>query len=325
MTPEPQLPYSSYGRYLQETFGAKTYKVVVASGLTCPTRDGTLAKRGCAFCDLRGSSSYFGKQGRGASVGEQVRKRLPAIRARYGAEKFLAYFQSYTNTYDDVNELRALYLEALAEPGIVGLCIGTRPDCLPDPVIALLEELGRSHYVSLELGVQSFEDETLLWLERGHDGACSVDALERLRAQAPHVQTCAHLIFGSPTDSPHAARDAALTLGRLGVRGAKLHQLMILEHTILAERWKAEPFPTLDLDQYSAIVQEFVEHLPPAVYLERLCAKASHPGECLAPEWSREHWEPQNRINRWLTDRGCVQGSRYLRACTASAEAASSA
>jgi radical SAM protein (TIGR01212 family) len=149
------LPYTSYNSYLRSVFGGKTYKIVVASGLTCPTRDGTISKKACAFCDLRGSSSYFGKQGRGDDIRAQIQKRLPAIRARFNAEHFLAYFQSYTNTYtDDLPYLRQIYEAALAEPGISGLAIGTRPDCLADPVIDLLEELAQRSYVSLELGCQ---------------------------------------------------------------------------------------------------------------------------------------------------------------------------
>lgn len=299
-----------YSRYLQETFGEKTYKVVVASGLTCPTRDGTLAKRGCAFCDLRGSSSYFGKKGRGDDVGEQIRQRLPGIRDRFGAKKFLAYFQSYTNTYSDIDYLRDIYTAAIEEPGISGICVGTRPDCLPDAVLDLLEEIAQKSYVSLELGVQSFEDETLLWLERGHDGQSSIDALERLRQRAPHVQTCVHLMFGSPTDTKDAPKNAALLLNKLGARGAKLHQLMILEHTILAERWKENPFPALSIEEYSAQVMEFLEHLSPNIYMERLCATATHKEECLAPEWSRDRWEPHNKIRDWLTAHGCIQGGK---------------
>jgi radical SAM protein (TIGR01212 family) len=302
-----------YSRYLQETFGGKTYKVVVASGLTCPTRDGTLAKRGCAFCDLRGSSSYFGKKGRGEDVRDQIRRRLPGIRERFGASHFLAYFQSYTNTYSDIDYLRGLYTSALEEPEIRGLCIGTRPDCLPDAVLDLLEEIAQKSYVSLELGIQSFENETLEWLERGHDGQSSIDALERLRKRAPHVQTCAHFIFGSPTDTPEAPKNAALLLNELGVRGAKLHQLMILEHTILAERWKENPFHALSIEEYSAQVQQFVEHLNPSIYLERLCATATHKDECLAPEWSRDRWEPHNKIREWLEAHGCEQGKLLKR------------
>lgn len=300
----------SYSRYLKETFGGKTYKIVVGSGLTCPTRDGTLAKRGCAFCDLRGSSSFYGKKGRGASVTEQIQSRMPGIRERFGAENFLAYFQSYTNTYSDIGYLREIYEEALAQPGISGLAIGTRPDCIPDPVIDLLEEIASKSYVSLELGVQSFEIPTLEWLERGHDARCSIDALTRLRDRAPHVHTCAHFMFGNPTDSPTAARDAALLLNKLNVKGAKLHQLMVLEHTILAERWKEKPFPTLSIEEYTNIVADFIEHLSPEIYIERLCATATHKEECLAPEWSRDRWEPHNRIRDILVERGCTQGSR---------------
>ena len=304
---ETHYPYS---RYLKDVFGGKTYKIVVASGLTCPTRDGTIAKAGCAFCDLRGSSSYFGKVGRGDDVKDQIRRRLPAIRDRFSAENFLAYFQSYTNTYSDIGYLRQIYEAALSEPGIKGLCIGTRPDCLPDPVIALLEELARTSYVSLELGVQSFENPTLEWLERGHDRESSIQALARMKARAPHVHVCAHLMFGSPTDSPTAPQEAARLLNQAGVRGVKLHQLMILQHTKLAERWLESPFPTLSLEEYGERVIEFVEHLSPAIYLERLCATATHNEECLAPIWSRERWRPHNILRDLLEARDCRQGKR---------------
>ncbi|MBC7691654.1 MAG: TIGR01212 family radical SAM protein [Methylotenera sp.] len=306
---ETHYPYS---RYLEETFGGKTYKIVVASGLTCPTRDGTIAKAGCAFCDIRGSSSYFGKQGRGASVKEQIRSRMPGVEKRFGAKGYLAYFQSYTNTYSDVNYLREIYEAALSEPEISGLCIGTRPDCLPDPVIDLLEELATTHYVSLELGVQSFEDESLLWLERGHDSKCSIDMLAKLRVRAPTVHTCVHLMFGQPTDTEGGPAEAARILNGIGVRGAKLHQLMVLEHTKLADLYRREPFKTLTLEEYTDQVIEFVENLSPSIYIERLSATASHPDECLAPKWSCNRWDPHNKMRDIMTARGCVQGKRLI-------------
>lgn len=305
-----ETTYYPYSRYLQETFGAKTYKVVVASRLTCPTRDGKIAKAGCAFCDLRGSSSYFGKLGRGKDIESQITARLPALQERFGASRFLAYFQSYTNTYADVEYLRGIYEAALSVQGIAGLCVGTRPDCLPDEALALLEEIAQRSYVSLELGVQSFEDPTLLWLDRGHDGQCSIDALTRLRKLAPHVHVCAHLMFGSPPDSPSAARDAALLLSQLGVHGVKLHQLMVLRHTELERRYLESPFPTLSLEEYGEKVAEFVEHLSSKIYIERFCATATHSDECLAPEWSRERWRPHNEIRSILEKRGIRQGSR---------------
>jgi radical SAM protein (TIGR01212 family) len=303
------VEYYPYSQYLSETFGGKTYKVVVSSGLTCPTRDGKLGKGGCAFCDLRGSSSFFGKKGRGADVQEQIRARLPSVKARFGATHFLAYFQSYTNTYTtDIDYLRQLYEAALAEPEIAGLCIGTRPDCLPIPVLELLEELAQRVPISLELGVQSFEDPTLEWLNRGHDGQCSITALQQVKRYAPHVHVCAHFMFGSPTDSPVSAKQAALQINQLGVRGVKLHQLMILEHTDLARRFRENPFPVLTIEQYAERVYDFLSHLSSTIYLERLCATATHSEECLAPEWSRHRWAPHNQLRDILTARHCRQG-----------------
>lgn len=310
--PVQDFSYYAYSQYLQKTFGGKTYKIVVSSGLTCPTRDGSLGKGGCAFCDVRGSSSYFGKQGRGAAVQEQIRARLPAIRDRFHATRFLAYFQSYTNTYSDIDYLRQIYTEALSEPGIQGLCIGTRPDCLPDPVLELLEELAQRSYLSLELGVQSFENPALEWLVRGHDRQSSLTALEKLQRLAPHVHVCVHLIFGSPADSKTAAQDAALILNASGVKGCKLHQLMVLEHSELARRYRQSPFRTLSLNEYADTVEQFLTHLSPEIYIERLCATASHSDECIAPDWSRGRWEPHNRLREILARKKCVQGKLFL-------------
>jgi uncharacterized protein len=305
---EDQTLYYHYSRYLKETFGGKTYKVVVNSGLTCPTRDGSISKGGCTFCDVRGSSSFFGKQGRGGEIKSQIDARLPAMQDRYGSEKHIAYFQSYTNTYSDADYLRGIYTEALSHPGIAGLAIGTRPDCLPDSVIDLLEELAQKYYVSLELGIQSFEDATLEWFIRGHSGECSRDALKKMRERAPHVQTCAHFIFGAPTDSKTVARDTALEMNRSGVRGVKLHQMMVLQHTKLAEMYRENPFPILSVDEYAEIAIEFLEHLDPSIYVERLQAKASHKTELIAPEWAGTHWAPYNRILTMMCERGTYQG-----------------
>ena len=181
----------------------------------------------------------------------------------------------------------------------------------PDETLALLERLGRRKHVSLELGIQSFEDATLEWLDRGHDGRCSIEALERLRRLAPSVHVCAHLIFGSPTDSPGMPEQAARILNESGVKGVKLHQLMVLQHTELARRWKEEgPFPVLSLEDYSARVGRFLEYLDPGIYIERLNALSSHAEECIAPEWSRYRWEPHNFMRQYFAQNGIRQGSR---------------
>lgn len=302
-----------YSEHLRRRLGKPTYKVVVASGLTCPTRDGTIDTGGCAFCDVRGSSSFHGKRARGQAVRDQLALRMPEMAKRFGVEQFVAYFQSYTNTYtDDVDYLRELYSEAIAVPGVVGLAIGTRPDCLAAPVVELLAEFAERTYVSLELGVQSFEDTTLEWLKRGHSGECSIEAISRVRRDAPRVEVSAHLIFGSPTDSASAPEDAARLLSDLGVHGAKLHQLMVLEHTELARRYRSQPFATLSLEEYAERVGRFLDHLDPAIFIERLSALATHTAECIAPEWSRDRWLGHNRLRELLMAQGVAQGRRHV-------------
>ncbi len=281
--------------------------------MSCPTRDGALARGGCRFCDERGSSSHFGAQTLRPDIEAQIAKTLPALQARFGAEHFLAYFQSYTNTYARVEQLRPLYEAALSHPQIRGLCIGTRPDCIPDDVLVLLESLALKSYVSLELGVQSFEDKTLEWLGRGHDAACAFDALERIRRIAPHVSVCVHLMFGSPTDSAQVWQEAAGHLNRFvgaPVNGVKLHQVMILEGTALAVEWKDKPFASPTLEQYCAGLVTFLSQLSPKLYIERLYATASEPEECLAPKWSTKRWDTHNQVARAFESKGLKQGSR---------------
>jgi uncharacterized protein len=308
--------YLSYSEYLKKKLGGKTYKVVVSSGLSCPTRDGLLDQGGCAFCDVRGSSSFFGKVGRGKEIREQIDARLPRIKLRFHSEKFIAYFQSYTNTYSDLAYLREIYDAALSHPEISGLAIGTRPDCLSDEVIDLLEEYAQKTFLTLELGVQSFEDPTLLWLERGHDGECSRDALRRLKLRAPNVDTCVHLMFGSPTDSVGMAEETAQELNRAGVSGVKLHQLMVLQRTKLATRYQENAFKTLTLPEYAEIVERFLAHLNPEIYVERLTATSSHPEECIAPEWSRSRWDTHNQMRDFLAQKRVRQGSALQEAVT---------
>jgi radical SAM protein (TIGR01212 family) len=305
-----ELKYRSYREHLDSIYGEKTYKIVVSSGLTCPTRDGTRAKHGCAFCDVRGSSSFHAKKGRGADVVTQINQRIEPIRKRFNAQKFIAYFQSYTNTYStDLDELRDLYTSAIEHPQISGLSIGTRPDCLSPEILALIESLAKIKPVCLELGVQSLENRTLEWLDRGHDAECSIHAIAQTRALAPSVELSVHLIFGNPTDLPTTPQRTAHLLSTLGVHGVKLHQLMVLENTKLAEWYRAEPFQTVSLTDYAEIVNQFLIHLDPKIYIERLYATATHPEECLAPHWSRERWGTHNKMRNYLAEKNCIQGS----------------
>lgn len=302
------MSHYSYSQYLNETFGGKTYKVVISSGLTCPTRDGKIDSRGCAFCDVRGSSSFHGKKGRGLDIHKQLEMRIPKTRERFNAEKILAYFQSYTNTYSDVGYLEEIYEAALSHPDVSGLCIGTRPDCLSLEIIDLLERISQKKYVSLELGIQSLHDPSLEFLKRGHNAQCSIDALAKLSELAPHVQTCGHLMFGAPMDRPDVGRMTALKLNETNIRGVKLHQLMVLDHTELADWFREKPFPVWSLEQYAEVVRDFIEHLSPSIYIERLYATATHPEECLAPKWSTERWKTHNFFRAYFKEMNVEQG-----------------
>jgi radical SAM protein (TIGR01212 family) len=304
--------FAKYSDYLVKTFGAKTYKVVVSSHFTCPTRDGSVDKKGCAFCDVRGSSSFYGTINRGKSVQEQLLDRIPAIQKRFNAKHFLAYFQSYTNTYGDLDTLKSLISSALQVPGVKGVCIGTRPDCLSDACLAYLNELSQQTAVHLEWGVQSLEDPVLQWLKRGHDAKESWDALARLDLKAPGVHTCVHLMFGAPMESALAARYAAQMISAFGVKGVKLHQLMVLKKTQLAQWYQEKPFSTISLEAYADLVCEFIRYLRSDIYLERLFATATHPEECLAPEWSKQRWHAHNVILKRIKEKKATQAEYLL-------------
>lgn len=300
------LTFLRYSDHLKDRFGKRVYKAVVSSKLTCPTRDGSISKSGCAFCDVRGSSSFYGKQGRGGEIRTQLEKKLAPLKARFQADAVLAYFQSYTNTYGEVEYLRSIYTEALSVPGVVGLSIGTRPDCLPNSVIDLLHEISKSHYVCLELGVQSICNKTLEWLDRGHTVECSQDAIGRLKSGAPGVEVSVHFMFGAPTEDALLARKTAEWCNHWGVDGVKLHQLMVLENTELAKRYRNQPFQTLSMEEYAQRLEQFLSVLRPNCFVERLYATASHPDECIAPVWSRDRWAPHNFFRDYLQNHDAV-------------------
>ncbi len=293
--------YTSYSSHVKRKLGGKAYKVVVSTGFTCPTRDGTLMKNGCAFCDVRGSSSFHAKKGRGDEVKKQIDSRFEAIKKRFNAEKLIAYFQSYTNTYtDDLGELKELYLAAIEHPEIHALSIGTRPDCLSQPILELIESLTKIKPVILELGVQSLENRSLEWLARGHTAEQSLNAIQEIKTFAPNVELSVHLMFGMPTDLPTTPQRTAEILSRYPVDGVKLHQLMVLENTGLAERYKRQPFGLVTLDEYTDIIRRFITHLSPSIYIERLYATATHPEECIGPDWSTERWKTHNTLRKGI-------------------------
>ncbi len=314
-------PYFTYSDSLIRRYGAKTYKITLSGGQTCPTRDGTFGPRkgwgGCSFCDVHGSASYFSNLRREMPVRLQLDAAAGAIRKRFKAEKFVAYFQSYTTTHQEIEEFKHRYDEAVAYPGVVRLAVGTRPDCLPEEILALLGTYLDRVDVQLELGVQSLQDEVLEWFDRGHDAACAIDGLERALAAAarfraqglPHeLDVSAHLIIGAPMETDEDLIRMAQRLNAVGVQGVKLHHLHVLKKTKLERKFKAGEFPLLEMEEYFARAAVFLRHLDPGIVVHRTHGLAPHPEELVGPAWSAQKIHPVEQFKRWMQERGWRQG-----------------
>ena len=297
--------YYSLNRYLRETFGEKVYKLALDGGMTCPNRDGTISTGGCIFCSAGGSGDFA--EGRCASVAEQIEKARARVRKKTDAAKFIAYFQSYTNTYAPVEYLEALFSEAMAQECVVALSIGTRPDCLPDEVIALLSRLNKIKPVWVELGLQTIHEETARYIRRGYPLSVYEDALVRLKAAGITVIT--HVILGLPGES----REMMLaTIDYLGGEhrpdGVKLQLLHVLEGTDLAEDWRAGKFACMEMDEYFDLLCDCLSRLPTDMVIHRLTGDGPK-RSLLAPLWTADKKRVLNELNRTLENRKISQGS----------------
>lgn len=304
----------TFGRHVLRRYGERVHKLAIHAGFTCPNRDGTRGIGGCTFCN---NASFSPNARRPPPVAAQIEAGRRVVRRRTGARRYIAYFQAYTNTYAEVERLRALYDEALAEPDVVGISVGTRPDCVPDPVLDLLAGYrARGLEVWLELGLQSSFDRTLERVNRGHGFAEYRDAVRRARARG--LPVCTHLIVGLPGEG---ARHARVTLERvlgLGVDGLKLHPLHVVRGTRLAREWRAGGYRPLALEAYVAIAAELIARTPWEVVYHRVTGTAPR-GLLLAPDWCARKWIVLNAIEAALRARGLRQGD--LAGAPAAAEA----
>ncbi len=297
-------PYNDYYHYLKNRFGAVTYKVSVDGGFTCPNIDGTVARGGCTYCNNR---SFVPKYlNRKDSIRTQIDRGVESQRLRYGAERFLAYFQAYTNTHDTVDRLEVRYREALDHTDIDGLVIGTRADCLADPVISLLESLARECYIAVEIGIESVYDETLMRINRGHDFSAVEQACERLAGRGIHIG--AHLILGFPNERRRQWIDSADVVSGLPIKYLKLHHLQVVKGTAMARQYYDNPFPVFDFDQWVELVADFIECLRPDIAIARMAGSAPS-GMLIVPQWGRKkHSEVKQRVKELLEARGTRQG-----------------
>lgn len=302
MTP-PFQRYTDLNSFLRARFGCRVQKITVDAGMGCPNRDGTLSRGGCIFCNDRGSGT--GAFSRGLSVRAQLEAGKAALGRRYKAKGFIAYFQSFSNTYAPVETLARLYEEALSVEGIVGLSVGTRPDCVSPPVLDLLAHHARSRMVWVEYGLQSACDETLIRINRGHDVACFERAVGETQGRG--ILICAHVILGLPGEGRPHWNATADVLARLGVDGVKLHLLYVVRGTKLAAMFRRGEYRCLAPDEYADGVCDFLERLPGRVVIQRLTGDP-HSEELLAPAWAMEKRKNLERIRRRLVERDTWQG-----------------
>ncbi|NDY42815.1 TIGR01212 family radical SAM protein [Dissulfurirhabdus thermomarina] len=271
----------SLNTYLRRRFGERVQKVPLDAGLTCPNRDGTKGRAGCIYCDARGSGTGAAREGLG--VAAQMRRGMERARRRYGARRFIAYFQSFSNTYAPPARLEALYREALVGPEVVGLSIGTRPDCVDAERLSLVRRVAAGRMAWMEYGLQSASDATLARIGRGHTVADFVRAVELSRRFG--LPVCTHVIFGLPGEGPAEMEATVRLLAELRVEGVKFHQLYVLEGTALARDLAAGAYRPISREAYVAAVRRALELLPPATVVQRLWADPPRAG-LLAPAWS---------------------------------------
>jgi radical SAM protein (TIGR01212 family) len=297
--------YNDLNTYLRSLFGCRVQKITVDAGFSCPNRDGTLAVGGCIYCNARGSGT--GAFARGMSVADQLRQGKEALGRRYKARKFIAYFQSFSNTYAPVPRLKRLYDEALSVEDVVGLAIGTRPDCVNEAVLDLLQAYARRCLIWVEYGLQSAKDETLALINRGHDAQCFADAVNATSSRG--IKICAHVILGLPGETRDDMLRTARAIADLGVDGLKLHLLYVVKGTRLEALYRQGKFRCLEQREYVDLVCDFLERIPRDIIIQRLTGDP-HPEELAGPQWSLQKSETLALINATLEKRDSWQGQR---------------
>lgn len=295
--------YTDYNSYLRRIFGCRVQKISIDAGLTCPNRDGRVGTGGCIYCNARGSGT--GAAVGGLSIYEQIVRSQTVMARRYKAEKFIAYFQSFSNTYAPVSVLKSLYDEAVSVPGIVGLSIGTRPDCVDASILDLIQSYTDRYLVWIEYGLQSIHDDTLLRINRGHDAACFEKVVALTRHRGIHI--CVHLILGLPGENRQMMIETAETISRMGIDGVKLHLLYVIKGTPLETLYQQGQYRCLEQQEYVGIVCDILERLPREVVIQRLTGDP-HPEELVAPRWSLQKTQTFSLIQQTLVDRDTWQG-----------------
>jgi radical SAM protein (TIGR01212 family) len=304
--------YRTFNNYLRDTFNERVYRVPLDAGFNCPNRDGVKAFGGCTFCDERGSGAPTIKLA--DSINSQLETGIARVRKRFKATKFLAYFQAFTNTYAPEGVLKELYDTALAHDEIVGLCIGTRPDCLPDNILDLLAEYNKKTFVFLEVGVQTVHNRTLEAINRGHTAEDFFDCVERVKKRGLRLAT--HLIFGLPGESREEMMETVRQIAPLKLDALKLHQLCVYKGTPMAEDYLAGRLELLDEDFYIELVCDALDLIDKETVIMRLVAEGSR-NEVHGPEWCFDKESTFKKIEARLLERSLEKQKLLTRATAA--------
>ncbi|MDP8263511.1 MAG: TIGR01212 family radical SAM protein [Candidatus Ancaeobacter aquaticus] len=301
--------YTKFSTYLKKKYGQKVYKISIDAGFTCPNRDGTVSTGGCIYCDEGGNRAPYCSEN--SSVSEQIEKGIEFLSRRYGVEKFIAYFQAFSNTYADPDKLNEVYGTVNEHEGVVGIAIGTRPDCVSEPVLDVIEGYTAQYEVWIELGIQSFNDKALRAINRGHGTDEIYDAINRIKKRKG-INICAHIILGLPGDTHEDYISAAKKISELGLEGVKLHHLHIVKGTVLEEKYKKGGTPLFEVDEYVSLVCDFLEHLDPCIIVQRVMGDGPS-GKLIAPLWTTEKAPVLHKIDKEFERRNTYQGIKFSR------------
>jgi len=302
--------YNDYSSFIKRTFGRRVQKVSINTGFSCPNRDGTKGIGGCTYCNNNSFKPFYTKPNKSVSV--QLEEGISFFAKKYKTQEYLAYFQSYTNTYTDLDVLREVYWEAVNHPGVIGLVVGTRPDCISDEILGILEDISKDHYVSLEFGVETTLNRTLDSINRLHSYEETIAAYEMAKGRGLHLG--AHMILGLPGESREELLEHAIKVSRLPIQTLKLHHLQIIKGTVMEQQLKLDPghFELFDPESYIDLVTDFVSLLRPDIIIERFIAEAP-PHLLIAPLWNGlKNNEIVSRIDKAMVKKDTWQGKEFV-------------
>lgn len=298
--------YNTLNRFLREKFGEKVFKISLDGGFTCPNRDGKVAKGGCTFCSSKGSGDYAGQ--RTLSIGTQFDNVKEMMNKKWKEGKYIAYFQAYTNTYAPVEELRRKYEEAINKEGVVALAIGTRPDCINEEVLDLLEEMNKKVYTWVELGLQTIHDDTARSFNRGYDLEVFDKSIKELQKRG--IEVVVHTIFGLPGETKEDMLKTVDYVAHSGSQGVKFHLLHLMKGTKMVEQYESGELKLLSKEDYIDLICKGIAMIPEEMVVHRLTGDAPR-ASLIGPMWSLKKWEVLNDIDKALVDNDIWQGKDF--------------